>query len=55
MGNGLKRILKIHGQMKVGDVTWIWDYAKDEPRIKSEMTKDEIEASQRKQRDENKR
>jgi hypothetical protein len=38
--------------MKVTDangksVTWVWDYAKDEPRLKSEMTKEEFMASER--------
>jgi len=42
---GLRKILKIYGKMKVGDVMWVWDYNKDEPRIEKEMTKKEKDAS----------
>ena len=28
-------------------VTWLWDYANDKPRLKTEMTKEEIAASER--------
>jgi hypothetical protein len=28
-------------------VTWVWDYAKEEPRLKSEMTIEEITASEK--------
>jgi major membrane immunogen (membrane-anchored lipoprotein) len=50
--SGLQKILKIYGQIKVKgndgkEVLWVWDYAKDEPRIKSEMTKDEFAASEK--------
>lgn len=49
---GLKKILKMYGEMKVSDalgseVIWCWDYHKDEPRVKSEMTKDEINLSEK--------
>ena len=52
MGKGLQKILKTYGEMKVSDnkgntVTHVWDYANDGPRIKSEMTKEEIKASER--------
>jgi len=42
---GLQRTLKQYGQMNVGGVVWVWDYHKGEPRIKSEMTKEEIRLS----------
>lgn len=45
---GLKRICKLYGSIKVNDVLWVWDYVKDEPRIKSEMTKEEFAASEKK-------
>lgn len=45
MGNGLEQILKIHGQIHAGDVTWVWDYANDCPKKKSEMTKKEFAAA----------
>lgn len=47
MGAGLQRVLKLYGKMQVGNITWVWDYAKDEPRILSEMTKEEITASEK--------
>jgi len=28
-------------------VVWVWDYANDKPRLKSEMTKEEIKAIER--------
>lgn len=48
----LKKILKMYGEMKVSDalgseIIWCWDYHKDEPRVKSEMTKDEIKLSEK--------
>lgn len=43
---GLQRILKMHGRMQVNNVMWVWDYAKDEARLESEMTKEEIKASE---------
>ena len=46
---GLQKILKVFGEMEFSSdgkkVVWVWDYANDKPRIKSEMTKDEITAS----------
>jgi len=45
--SGLQRILKDHGFMNVNGVMWAWDYVNDLPRIKSEMTKDEISASEK--------
>lgn len=46
---GLARICKMYGSMQVIDengkkVTWLWDYANDKARLKSEMTKEEIMA-----------
>lgn len=39
-------MLKLFGKMEVisdgKKVIWVWDYANDKPRIKSEMTKEEI-------------
>lgn len=50
---GLARICKTHGSIIVKGangkkVTWLWDYVNDRPRLKSEMTKEEIEASEKK-------
>jgi len=49
---GLARICKMYGKIKMTDtngkkVTWIWDYVNDQPRLKTEMTKDEIAASEK--------
>ena len=48
--SGLAKICKIYGSLEmVGEdgkkVVWIYDYAKNKPRLKSEMTKEEIKAS----------
>ena len=42
----------MYGSMEVTDkngkkVTWLWDYFNDKPRLKTEMTKDEITASEK--------
>ena len=46
---GLAKICKSYGSMTVksGNKTaeWFYDYAQDKPRLKSEMTKEEIAAS----------
>lgn len=42
---GLEQVLKIHGQIHAGNVTWVWDYANDCPKKKSDMTKAEFKAA----------
>ena len=49
---GLAKICKMYGSMVVKDehgnkVTWIYDYANGRPRLKTEMTEEEIAASER--------
>ena len=49
---GLARICKICGSLVVSDgigkkVTWLWDYANDKPRLKTEMSKEEIMKSEK--------
>jgi major membrane immunogen (membrane-anchored lipoprotein) len=49
---GLANICKLYGKMTVKDnngkeVVWLYDYAKDKPRLKSEMTKEEIALSEK--------
>jgi hypothetical protein len=49
---GLARICKMYGSIEVSDangkkVTWLWDYVNDKPRLKTEMTKEEIMASEK--------
>lgn len=49
---GLAVICKMYGSMQAIDasgkkVTWLWDYVNDKPRLKKEMTKEEIIASEK--------
>lgn len=49
---GLAKICKLYGSMTVKDehgkeVIWLYDYANDKPRLRSEMTKEEIAASEK--------
>lgn len=49
---GLARMCKTFGRMTVTSdgkkVVWIYDYVNDKPRLESEMTKEEITASEKK-------
>ncbi len=50
---GLSKICKQYGKVTVTGadgkkVEWLYDYVKDKPRIKEEMTADEIMASEKK-------
>jgi len=50
--SGLQRLLKVYGSMIVKgndgkNAVWLWDYANDQPKLKSEMSKEEILASER--------
>ena len=50
--SGLQRICKMYGGMIMKDkdgkeVEWAWDYVNEKPRIKKEMTKKEIDASEK--------
>lgn len=49
---GLAKICKLYGSMKVKsndgkEETWIYDYVNDKPRLQSEMSKEEIMASEK--------
>jgi len=49
---GLARLCKMYGSLKVTgqdgkSVLWVWDYANNKPRIKKEMTKEEIVESEK--------
>ena len=49
---GLAKICKMYGSLETADengkkVIWLWDYVNDKPRLKSEMTKEEIAASKK--------
>ena len=48
----ISRLWELHGSMEVIDangkkVTWLWDYANDKPRLKTEMSKEEIMKSEK--------
>jgi hypothetical protein len=36
---------KQYGSIVINGVEWVWDYANDRPRVKSEMIKEEIKHS----------
>lgn len=38
---GLQKILKTHGEIKAGDVLWVWDYANNCPKKRTDMTDQE--------------
>lgn len=40
---GLQKVLKIHGELRAGNITWVWDYKNDCPKKKSDMTPKEYE------------
>jgi len=48
---GIRNICRAYGGLKVTQngktVEYVWDYIKDKPRPKSEMTKEELEANER--------
>ncbi|MES2733582.1 MAG: hypothetical protein V4714_17690 [Bacteroidota bacterium] len=49
---GLARICRIYGGITAKDangktVTWLWDYVNEKPRLETEMTKEEIAASEK--------
>lgn len=50
--SGLRWMCRLYGEMTFKDINgktihWVWDYAKDEPRLKDEMTAEEKIASER--------
>ena len=50
--SGLARVLKLYVAMEIVDdkgkkVIWVYDYANDKPRLKSEMSREELKASER--------
>ena len=49
---GLAKVCKLYGSMECTDssgrkVTWLWDYANNKPRLSTEMSKEEITASEK--------
>ena len=50
--SGLQKICKLYSGITVKSkdktVKWLWDYVNDKPRLETEMTKEEILASEKK-------
>jgi hypothetical protein len=49
---GLAKLCKMYGQIDVTDangnkVIWLWDYVNNKPRLKTDMTKEEIKESEK--------
>jgi hypothetical protein len=44
---GLANICKQFGSIKIQGIEWVWDYVQNKPRKKSEMSKQEITASEK--------
>lgn len=44
---GLAKICKLYGSIKINGVTWIYDYDNDKPRLQTDMTEDEVKASEK--------
>ena len=44
---GLSKICKMYGSIKVNDVEWVYDYAKDKPVLKSDMTEKDFRESEK--------
>lgn len=42
---GLRHMCKQYGSIVINGVEWVWDYANDRPRVKSEMSRKEIKQS----------
>lgn len=50
--SGLARICKMYGRINMSDsngnkVVWLWGYVNDKPRLQTEMTEDEVKASEK--------
>lgn len=46
--SGLKRLCKMYGSIIIQGVEYYWDWVKDEAVIKSEISKEDFAASERK-------
>ena len=44
---GLRRLCKLYGGIEFNGTKYLWDYVRDEPRKESEMTPEEIKASEK--------
>ncbi len=44
---GLARLCKTYGAITINKERWLWDFVNDKPRLESEMTKEEIGASEK--------
>ena len=44
---GIARMCKLYGKMRIGNVMWVWDYARDIPVKEKEMTKEQCKESEK--------
>lgn len=44
---GLQKLCKMYGKVKFDGVTWVWDYHNDEPKLESEMSKEDLALSEK--------
>ncbi len=44
---GIARMCKLYGKMQIGDVMWVWDYARDIPVKEKDMTKEQWKESEK--------
>ena len=44
---GIARMCKLYGRMKIDNVMWVWDYARDIPVKEKEMTKEQWKESEK--------
>jgi hypothetical protein len=47
MGEGLQRVCKMYGGMTIQGEKWVWDYARDIPVRKADMTHEQLVQSER--------
>jgi len=44
---GLQKLCKMYGKVKFDGVVWVWDYRTDEPKLQSEMSKEDFTRSEK--------
>ena len=44
---GLQKLCKMYGKVKFDGVVWVWDYHNDEPKLQSEMSKEDFALSEK--------
>jgi len=44
---GLQKLCKMYGKVNFDGVVWVWDYHTDEPKLESEMNKEDFARSEK--------